>query len=106
MNTDVPRVIAANPQSLKCQVRLSPKDHAFVDHECHLDCTRVREFQTSEVLAQLADHPEWVLGTVTADLLMDVKSALQHSPTIRPQVQTRLSTAIDDIAALLAKPKS
>lgn len=97
INTQVSKFIQARPELNKCQVEMKSSSHAFMDHDSHVDCSRIREYSTNEVCAQLREHPEWILGSITIELRDEVVSGLKHSPAIPPAT---LSAALSSLSGI------
>jgi hypothetical protein len=84
INSQISRFISARAELLRCQVDMPASDHAFMDHDSHIDCSRVREYETTEVVNDLIAHPAWILGQVATSLHPQITAALKHSSTIAP----------------------
>jgi hypothetical protein len=56
--------------------------HDFMSHDSHVDCSRLRSYDTDDVIRDLTARPEWVLGRITPDLRDEIVAALKFSPTI------------------------
>ena len=82
INTNVPKLIQRNASLLKCQVPVAKADHPFMSHDSNLDCTKVMSFPTSDVLNQLAEKPEWIMGAASNALLTDMITALKITPML------------------------
>jgi hypothetical protein len=56
--------------------------HDFMDHDSHIDCSRVRSFMTDDVVADLMTRPEWVLGDAADSCRHDISAGLKASHTL------------------------
>lgn len=90
MNSEIGAFIQSRPQLLKCQAPIDAASHPFMDHDSHVDCSRFRLYSTSEVVRQLVARPDWILGTVSADVRAQVAAAAKASPLISPAELTEL----------------
>lgn len=84
MNSEISGFVRARPELLKCQVMIDAASHPFMDRDSHIDCSRARDYATSEVIDQLINNPGWVLGKVSQSVGLQVVSAIKASTTIRP----------------------
>ena len=84
INSEVGPFLRARPELLRCQVLMPAEQHKFMDHDSHIDCSRTRSFATNEVLKQLGEKPEWVLGRIASPLRDVIVGAIKISPTISP----------------------
>src|SRR5690349_122232 len=82
INSEINQFIRTRPALLRCQVRMHAAGHPFMDHDSHIDCSRVRSFLTEEVIADLMSRPEWILGNATDGCCDDIAAALKASETL------------------------
>jgi hypothetical protein len=82
INSQVSPLLSKNPNSAMCQVEMEVSSHQFMKRDSHVDCSRVRSYETSNVLDQLCKNPEWVLGLITEDLRDEISAALKASKTV------------------------
>lgn len=98
LNSEISRFILARPEIMKCQVKIDAATHLFMDHDSHIDCSRSREYSTTEVIEQLVANPSWVLGKIGQHVGLQVISAIKSSITISP---SEASSLCDSLAAAL-----
>ena len=67
-----------------CLVDLKREDHDFIDRDCCIDCSRLRNFPIADVVRQLVERPEWILGRIDESLRDQVVAALKQSEFIAP----------------------
>lgn len=82
INSTISAFVRNRPALLKCQVAMSSESHTFMQHDSHVDCSRPRHFATAEVIEELMNKPDWVLGQITTDLRDDIVGAIKFSETI------------------------
>lgn len=82
INSNVSAFLKNRPDMLRCQVLMSANGHAFMDHDSHIDCSRTRTYSTAEVINELLQKPEWVLGSITASLREEMIAAIKFAPTL------------------------
>jgi hypothetical protein len=79
INSEINKFIANRKELLRCQVKIRAIDHPFMLWDSHIDCSRVRQYETGEVCKQLTENAGWLLGSITPDLRDEVISALKYS---------------------------
>jgi hypothetical protein len=84
INTKDVHFTFVEPALAVCQVRLPRQGHDFMDHDSHIDCSALRVFRTDEIQTILESSTERILGNVSADILLEMASALKRSPKIAP----------------------
>jgi len=84
INSRISDFIRHRPDLLRCQVSMTKRDHDFMDHDSYVDCSRTHTFATRDVIDELAERPEWVLGPISPDLREAVVGALKYAPTLPP----------------------
>lgn len=89
MNSRISPLISNNSHTLKCQVVIDCVSHDFMDHDSHIDCSRVRPYSTAEVIAQLCKNPHWILGQITIQLRDQILAGLKASITTRPSITNK-----------------
>lgn len=82
INSEINQFIRVRPALLRCQVLMRTAGHSFMDHDSHIDCSRVRSFLTEEVITDLMSRPEWILGDATDDCCDDIAAGLKASETL------------------------
>jgi hypothetical protein len=82
INSEISQFIRTRPALLRCQVRVRATEHDFMDHDSHIDCSRVRSFLTEEVIADLMSRPEWILGQVGDSCCNDIAGGIKASETL------------------------
>lgn len=68
--------------------------HDFMDHDSHIDCSRVRAFLTDEVIADLMTRPEWILGNAVDSCCQDITAGLKASETLSAAEVERLCDSL------------
>lgn len=82
INTSDSHFLTREPQLAVCQVRMKQGDHKFMDHDSFIDCSTLRPFLTSEILAILQSSTERMLGDIDANTRSEIAAALKRSPNI------------------------
>jgi hypothetical protein len=82
INTAISAFLQARPALLKCQVAMPVADHDFMAYDSHVDCSRTRSYATNEVVRDLVSQPDWVLGSISAELRTAMVAAIKFSPTL------------------------
>lgn len=54
INSEVGPFVRARPELHRCQVLMPARDHEYMDHDSHVDCSRTRAFLTEDVVAALS----------------------------------------------------
>jgi hypothetical protein len=97
INSEISPFIKHRADMLRCQVTMPLGDHAFMDHDSHVDCSRTRTYATVEVVRDLMDRPECILGVISPDLREAIVGALKFAPTLPP-------AEVEEICAALENP--
>jgi hypothetical protein len=95
INTAISAFLQARPALLKCQVAMPVAEHDFMVHDSHVDCSRTRSYATNEVVRDLVSQPDWVLGTIGANLREAMKAAIKFSPTLSAKEAEQLCKSLD-----------
>jgi hypothetical protein len=82
INSEISPFIRARPALLRCQVTMGVAQHSFMDHDSHIDCSRVRSFLTEEVISDLMSRPEWFLGDASDGCCGEIMSGIKASETL------------------------
>jgi len=82
ISSEISQFIRTRPALLRCQVLIQSAHHDFMDHDSHVDCSRVRSFLTEEVIADLASRPEWILGDATDSCCDDIAAGIKAAETL------------------------
>lgn len=82
INSSVSTFLKNRPDMLRCQVSISANSHAFMDHDSHVDCSRMRRYSTADVINELLQKPKWVLGSITTSLRDEMIAAIKFAPTL------------------------
>lgn len=82
INSEISQFIRARPALLRCQVTMQGSQHDFMDHDSHIDCSRVRSFLTDEVVADLMSRPEWILGDASEECRLDIMAGIKATETL------------------------
>jgi hypothetical protein len=90
INSEIGPFLKARPALLACQASIRAETHDFMDHDSHVDCSRTRVYPTGEVITQLMDHRDWVLGRINGDLRDEIIASVKRAPTLSAQEVERL----------------
>jgi hypothetical protein len=82
INSEISHFIRARPALARCQVLMTQAQHDFMDHDSHIDCSRVRSFLTDEVIADLMTRPEWILGDASDACRVGIMAGIKASETL------------------------
>lgn len=97
INSEVSHFIRARPALLRCQVIMKGDQHEFMDHDSHIDCSRVRSFLTEEVIADLMSRPEWILGDASDNCRKAILAGIKASETLAVAEVERICAALGDV---------
>ena len=97
INSTVSTFLRQRPDMLRCQVAIDQTTHSFMDHDSHIDCSRVRTYSTADVIEDLLAKPDWLLGNITATLRDDMVAAIKFAPTLSPAEVTLLCESLGEI---------
>ena len=81
INSQIAPYIQSRPHMLQCQVAMPVNEHAFMSHDSHIDCSKVKTFTTDRVIKDLSEKPAWVLGKISLEVRDQMVSALKFAPT-------------------------
>jgi hypothetical protein len=95
MNSRISNFITSKPAKLKCQVMIDVAAHNFMDHDSHIDCSRVRPYPTAFVIEQLCKNPHWVLGQISEQLRDDICAGLKASITTAPSITKKCCSSLE-----------
>lgn len=84
INSDINPIILNNPARRKCQVAIDAANHSFMDRDSHIDCSKIWQYPTDEVISDLEASPDRILGVVVSSVRDQAVAAIKHSPLIRP----------------------
>lgn len=96
INTAISTFLQTRSALLKCQVAMPIASHAFMSHDSHVDCSRTRVYATHEVVRDLVTQPNWVLGTISADLRVAMVATIKFSPTLSVKEVALLCEALQN----------
>jgi hypothetical protein len=82
INSNVSTFLQNRPEMLRCQVSIPVANHPFMDHHSHVDCSRTRTYVTDDVVTELIQKTEWVLGSITPELRDDMIAAIKFARTL------------------------
>lgn len=99
INSEISQFIGTRPALLRCQVVIQVAQHDFMNHDSHIDCSRVRSFLTDEVIADLMSRPEWILGDASASCCTDIMAGIKASETLSVAEIARICSALASRAA-------
>ncbi|MFC5437127.1 hypothetical protein ACFPME_11195 [Rhodanobacter umsongensis] len=85
INSDLNAILKAR-DLLVCQVTMPVSQHPFMKRDSNIDCSRVRAYDTEELVRQLVATPDWLLGSISEDTRNQMLAALKQSRTESPQV--------------------
>ncbi len=88
INSAINPYIAERPHLMQCQVKMSPEQNPFMDHESYIDCSRIRTYAFGSIQKQLITKPEWLLGEINNALRIQILAALKVSPNKPEPVST------------------
>lgn len=94
INSEVSQFIRTRPALLRCQVRMQVAQHDFMDHDSHIDCSRVRSFLTDEVVADLMSRPEWILGEASEICRAEIVAGIKATETLSVAEVDKICTAL------------
>ena len=99
INSEISHFIRARPALLRCQVMMRVSEHEFMDHDSHIDCSRVRAFMTDEIIGDLMSRPEWILGEASEACRMDIVSGIKATETLSVAEVEKICAALADQAS-------
>lgn len=82
INTSDGHFQVMQPELLICQATMLQGEHPFMDHDSHVDCSRLRPYPTDWLLEQIELTPSRRLGVISPALRVAMLSALKHAPHI------------------------
>lgn len=82
INSRIGPFLKARPELLRCQVTIDATAHPFMDHDSHIDCSKVMRYRTTDVVDELVNEPAWILGSIAAPVAAGMISALKFAPTL------------------------
>jgi HD superfamily phosphohydrolase len=82
INSKISPLLARNQNAAICQVSIAVDSHDFMERDSHVDCSRVRSYDTSDVIDQLCKNPKWILGEITEVLKNEISAGLKASKTV------------------------
>jgi hypothetical protein len=95
INSEISQFIRARPALARCQVLMPLAHHDFMDHDSHIDCSRVRSFLTDEVVADLMTRPEWILGDASGTCRVDIMAGIKASKTLSVAEVERICESLE-----------
>lgn len=104
INSEISQFIRNRPALLRCQVVMRGAQHAFMDHDSHIDCSRIRSFLTDEIVADLMSRPEWILGDASSDCRVDIMAGIKATETLSVAEVEKICIALGDAAEDGARP--
>lgn len=96
INTAISHFLKARPTLLKCQVDMPVADHSFMSHDSSVDCSRIRSYATNEVIQDLTEQPDWVLGSISTELRASIVAAIKFSPTLSAKEVAKLCESLSE----------
>jgi len=98
INSEIGQFIQTRPALLRCQVFMKGEQHDFMDHDSHIDCSRVRSFLTEEVIADLMSRPDWILGDASRDCCVDIMAGIKATETLSLSEVEKICAALGSIS--------
>lgn len=94
INSKISPFIIKDPNKIKCQVLIGAEEHPFMSWDSHVDCSRIRVYSRSELVDQLCNNPEWILGMTTPELRDQIVGAIKAARTIPLALATQCCAAL------------
>jgi hypothetical protein len=66
-----------------------------MDHDSHIDCSRVRSFLTDEIVADLMSRPEWILADASSDCRVHIIAGIKATETLSVMEIEKICVALE-----------
>ncbi|WP_156404450.1 hypothetical protein [Curvibacter sp. PAE-UM] len=86
VNSEKNAFVQARPTLARHHVPMDASSHVFMDHDSFVDCTQTKTFETSQVVSDLMERTEWMLGAISLELRDRIVTSLTTSSTIAPNL--------------------
>jgi hypothetical protein len=96
INSKISPLLARNQNAAMCQVSIAVAFHTFMERDSHVDCSRVRSYDTSDVIDQLCKNPTWILGKITEELRDEINAGLKASKTVPPAIAKQCCDSLSE----------
>jgi hypothetical protein len=100
INSNISAFLKNKPDMLRCQVAMHVASHPFMSHNSHIDCSRMRAYATAQVIDELAQKTDWVLGNITAALRPEMIAAIKFAPTLSSAEAAAICQSLENAEAL------
>lgn len=78
----------------KFYVDIDCASHTFLDRDSHIDCNEVFPISRIDMIQELTDNPDIVVGQITDAVRSNIIEALSGTPALSPVEKTRFIASI------------
>lgn len=71
------------------QIEFTPEGRDYLDHKCHVDCTKLRPISSIEINEAIRKRPEIIIGKLSDEDLNLVRNQIIHSSTIKGKLKKK-----------------
>ena len=97
INSRIPALSQTTAELRACQVRLTPTQNDFLDHESYLDCSDLIDgMRESDIVAQLIADPSRVCGKLTDETKRQLISIVRRARTLSKFHKDKILAALLD----------
>lgn len=94
VNSDIHPYVAARPALLKCQVKITAADHAFLTRDSHLACEKVLHLRREDVIREVLTNIDCIKGEVSEEVRDQILAAVKFAKTLTPAEKTQILTSL------------
>lgn len=95
VNSEIHRYVAARPDLLKCQVKITGADHPFLSRDSHLACDKVLHLYREEVVRELMGDLDCIKGKIADHVRDQILAAVKFAKTLTPAEKSRILSSLN-----------
>jgi hypothetical protein len=100
INSNISAFLKNKPDMLRCQVAMHVASDPFMSHNSYIDCSRMRTYATTEVVNELVQKTDWILGNITTTLRDEMTAAIKFAPTLSSAEAAAICQSLENAVTL------
>ena len=91
INSDINENVNRSDYLKSQHVLIDCKRHTFLDYDSYVDCTQIHNHNLDEIIACIAENPNFLKGNVAEDVLKKIYDKILASRLISPKDKKKYS---------------
>jgi len=89
LNSTVHKFIKNNPVMNVAQIKITPENYIFLDHDSYINCAEViTSFDSVQLNKQIRGNPDCVKAKLNEETKQKIRNVVNRSKTIEPIFQS------------------